>query len=191
MQYTEVPEENRNYVKFYPWVGLFFLFQSVFFYLPRYAWTKMEGHKVQNFLEQLPECHSLDTAHPYLRRMLHTNKTYALYYLFCEVLNLCNVLFQMMLTDWLLGNTFSNLGWQLITLSEILPEKRTDSLSRVFPKVAACVFPIGGHYYGSKEFRYPICILPVNIFIEKAFIFQWLVLPYNFLHLFVSLLPTI
>lgn len=45
-------------------------------------------------------------------------------------------------------------------------------MDRVFPKVAKCTFHMSGAS-GSLETHDGLCVLPLNIFNEKIYIFLW------------------
>lgn len=62
---------------------------------------------------------------------LHLNRPWAYSLIFCELLNLVNVIVQIYLTDWFLGGAFLGLGQ---SVSETSKDKM-DPLDIVFPKV--------------------------------------------------------
>lgn len=101
----------------------------------------------------------------YLYSNVGTHQAYAFKFFFCEVLNFLNVIFQILLTDAFLGYQFTTYGFEVMThlrMSEEPPEKRTDPMSRIFPKVAQCTFTTFGHA-GSKNTYSAICILSINV----------------------------
>ena len=60
---------------------------------------------------------------------------YAFKFFFCEFLNLVNGIGQMFFMNFFLGGEFTTYGSDVIAMTELEQEQRTDPLSRVFPKV--------------------------------------------------------
>ena len=65
----------------------------------------------------------------------HSHNGYALRFFFCEFLNLVNVVGQLFFMDFFLGGEFTTYGSDVIAMTDLEQEERTDPLSRVFPKV--------------------------------------------------------
>jgi len=93
-------------------------------------------------------------------------------YMFCELLNLINVIGQIFFTDKFLGGMFLDYGGGAFEAANKDPEERDDPLNRVFPKVAKCTFQKYGPT-GTIEKYDGLCVLPVNIINEKIYIFLW------------------
>jgi len=71
-----------------------------------------------------------------------------------------------------LGYAFTEYGTKAFKLINQLPNERDDVLSMVyFPKVAKCEFK----YFvsGGPTVFHSLCVLPVNIFNEKIYVFLW------------------
>ena len=97
---------------------------------------------------------------------------YALKFFFCEFLNLINVIGQLFFMDFFLGGEFSTYGAEVLSMTNLEQEDRTDPMSRVFPKVTKCTF----HKFGTSgniESHDALCILPINIVNEKIYVFLW------------------
>ena len=60
---------------------------------------------------------------------------YAFRFFFCELLNFVNVVGQIYFTDFFLGGEFTTYGSDVIAMSEMEPDQRSDPMSKVFPKV--------------------------------------------------------
>jgi hypothetical protein len=56
-------------------------------------------------------------------------------FFFCELLNFANVLGQIYFMDLFLGGEFTTYGRDVVSITEQDPDRRTDPMSRVFPKV--------------------------------------------------------
>merc|ERR1719402_1593737 len=71
-----------------------------------------------------------------------------------------------------LGGEFTSYGPELIQMTELDPELRTDPMASLFPKTTKCEF----HKYGSSgtvERVDGLCVLPLNIINEKIYVFLW------------------
>merc|ERR1712129_256882 len=90
----------------------------------------------------------------------------------CEVLNFVNVLGQMFFMDLFLGGEFTTYGSDVIAMTDLEQEQRTDPLSRVFPKVTKCTFHKFGPSGTVQKFD-GLCVLPLNIINEKIYVFLW------------------
>jgi hypothetical protein len=60
---------------------------------------------------------------------------YAFRFFFCELLNFVNVVGQIYFMDFFLGGEFTTYGREVISMSEMDQDERTDPMARVFPKV--------------------------------------------------------
>ena len=98
--------------------------------------------------------------------------SYYLKYQVCEWLNVLNVIFQIVLLDIFFGGMFTTYGSMIWNISELDPEDRSDPMNLVFPKVAKCTFYRGGPS-GTIQNYDGLCVLQLNIFNEKIFIFLW------------------
>ncbi|XP_035709900.1 innexin inx2 isoform X2 [Folsomia candida] len=179
------PGDTENYQRYYQWVGFYIFFQACTFFLPRYVWRYCwEDGRMKALVANLTSPIHTDfelvrmrqrIIIDYLYSNVGTHQAYAFKFFFCEVLNFLNVIFQILLTDAFLGYQFTTYGFEVMThlrMSEEPPEKRTDPMSRIFPKVAQCTFTTFGHA-GSKNTYSAICILSINILNEKIFIVVW------------------
>ena len=102
----------------------------------------------------------------------HGHGFYALRFFFCEFLNLFNVVGQLFFMNYFLGGEFTTYGSDVISMTELEQEERTDPMSRVFPRVTKCTF----HKYGPSgniQRHDAQCVLPINILNEKIYVFLW------------------
>ena len=65
----------------------------------------------------------------------HGHDFYALKFFFCEFLNLLNVVGQLFFMNFFLGGEFTTYGSDVLAMTELEQEERTDPMSKVFPKV--------------------------------------------------------
>ena len=65
----------------------------------------------------------------------HGHDFYAFRFFFCEFLNLFNVVGQLFFMNYFLGGEFTTYGSDVLAMTEVQQELRTDPMSKVFPKV--------------------------------------------------------
>ena len=102
----------------------------------------------------------------------NNHEFYAIKFFFCEFLNFVNVVGQIYFMDFFLGGEFTQYGSDVIAMTEMADEDRTDPMSRVFPKVTKYTFHKFGPS-GTVEKFDGLCVLPLNIINEKIYVFLW------------------
>ncbi|XP_054714875.1 innexin inx2-like [Uloborus diversus] len=177
---THKEGQDKLYQGYYQWVALVLLLQGILFYLPRYLWKIwekgiMKAYALDLKYPLLPTCDSTKS-YKLLTHSLHIhwghNRSYCTKYVFCEVLALVNVVFQMLLLDKFLGGAFTTFGIEVLKWTEWEQDYRTDPLVKRFPRMTKCVF----YDYGSSgdvQKVDALCLLPLNILNEKIFIILW------------------
>jgi len=193
--YDEDDEVYEN--KYYQWVCYTLLIQGLFFLIPYQLWKRWEGGKVSSIIPRdlthtvndkrmpvfatpaklIPQ-KKMQVAVAVMKDYFIRDNNYIehRYYLhkfaFCELLNFCNVLFQIYFLNVFLGGVFTTYGSDVIAMSQEDPDKRNDPMDRIFPKVAKCDFRwYGGS--GTIQNADGQCILPLNIINEKIYIIVW------------------
>ena len=79
---------------------------------------------------------------------------------------------QMFLLDRFFDGTFITFGVEVLSFADRDQEDRIDPMVYVFPRMTKCTF----HKFGTSgeiEKHDALCILPLNIFNEKIYIFLW------------------
>jgi len=166
----------------YQWVVFVLAFQGVLCYLPHFLWKSWEGGRLAMLLQGLDQ-QSLDGSSEvtkdrrsvivnYVVRNLRTHNLYVYKFIFCEFLNLVNIIGQMCLMDSFFGGQFSTYGSEVISITGQEMEDRIDPMAKVFPKMSKCTF----HKYGPSgtiQNHDGLCILPINIINEKIYVFIW------------------
>lgn len=100
---------------------------------------------------------------------IRVNKKFARRLIFCEILNLANLLLQIYCTNWFLRGQFYDLGikfWQEDFAG------RMDVLDTVFPKITKCDFYKYGQS-GSIQRHDALCVMALNVVHEKIFVVLW------------------
>lgn len=172
--------QHSYYIWIYPWLAL----TIVLFRLPWWMWNKhWGGNRIKVFMEELdvivvddPDKVNLkkDRVLAYFCAQINTpiHTSLAVRYIFCEIFNLLHVLGQMTFTDYLLNGGFSTYGLEVISFLRASQESRIDPMSRIFPKVTACLLNLIGPS-GNEQLIEGICVLPLNSLFEKIFVFLW------------------
>jgi len=180
MKTTEKGDEIRH--AWYQWVAFVILLQALLCYFPHFLWKSWEGGKIEILLQNLDR-HTLEpesevvqarvcTIVNYVFKHLRKHNLYVYQFIFCEFLNLGNILGQMYLMDVFFAGQFTSYGFSVISLSLSSEAERIDPVARIFPKMTKCTF----HKYGSSgtiQTFDGLCVLPINIINEKIFIFLW------------------
>lgn len=180
VEVTEEGDEIRH--AWYQWVVFVLGFQAILCYFPHFLWKSWEGGKLSLLLQNLDE-NTLDTEPEttkerrsvivnYVLRNMRTHNLYVYKFIFCEFLNLVNIIGQMYLMDAFFGGQFTTYGSEVLSVTGMDMEKRVDPMSKVFPKMSKCTF----HKYGPSgtiQNHDGLCILPINIINEKIYVFLW------------------
>lgn len=154
--------------------------QGLMFYLPHVIFKNFEAGKIKLIITGLNQWnlddedrHSKekDLAN-YLIETRGTHVTWCLQIMGASFLYLVNVVGQIFFTDCFLGYEFSTYGVTAASFLERAAEKRTDPMSRVFPRMTKCTFQKYGPS-GTIQRHDAQCILPINIINEKIYVFLW------------------
>eukprot|EP00091_Calanus_sinicus_P004317 TRINITY_DN14578_c0_g1_i1.p1 TRINITY_DN14578_c0_g1~~TRINITY_DN14578_c0_g1_i1.p1 ORF type:complete len:250 (-),score=89.77 TRINITY_DN14578_c0_g1_i1:346-1071(-) len=146
---AHVEEDEKVHHAYYQWVPLMLALQAVMFYLPHFIWKKMEGGRMEQIIgdldEELPDNKETKIANvvAYMKQRMkhpHEHQVWSANFLFCEFLNLLNVISQIVLTNKFLGGAFYMYGLEVLSWSSLDPEDRVDPISRVFPRLTKCDF---------------------------------------------------
>lgn len=171
---------DRKYYPYYQWVCFVLFVQGVFFCVPYYLWSMWEGGLLRAVTlnmhiavvsaeeRKLKKKIILE----YLCRNLRQHRMYAFKYFFCEFLCFFNVVGQMTLMDVFFDDEFLSYGVDVIRFAQMDQEERVDPMIRIFPRMTKCTIYTFGTS-GSIEKRDILCLLPLNNFNEKIYIFLW------------------
>ena len=112
-------EEKQRRHAYYQWVPFVLFMQAILFAAPHSLWINWEGGLIRNSITGLrsdlrgPDREKLRILAQYFAARLHTFCFWASGFYLCEILNLLNVLFNVYLTDLLLGGRFFQYGLQM------------------------------------------------------------------------------
>ncbi|XKL67395.1 hypothetical protein PGB90_002886 [Kerria lacca] len=187
--------DNEKIVRhaYYQWVPFVLFGQALLFYLPHLIWKTFEGGTIRNMVDGLQRLYlyspddqdrQISNHHVYssktttkiisdLHKQFQTisrfriNRYWAIMLVFCEMLNLLNVLLQLRVMDRFLGGSFVSLGQRILAG---IPGDNPFEI--VFPKVTKCDF----HKYGPSgtiQVHDAMCIMALNIVNEKIYAILW------------------
>ncbi|XP_030378418.1 innexin inx7 [Scaptodrosophila lebanonensis] len=179
---------------YYQWVPFVLFAQAICFYIPHALWKKWEGGRIKalvfglrmvglaKYLKgksldvdnlNLPSIGFVEQRVRDIRRTMidrmRLNQSWGAHLVFCETLNLCNLLLQIYWTNSFLGNQFISLG------PKVLRERwvdKVDILDIVFPKMTKCTFFKYGSG-GSLQEHDTLCVMALNIMNEKIYTILW------------------
>lgn len=182
-------QEDKMYHTYYQWVCFVLFIESLLFYAPRYLWRMWEGGLMTFLVQDLNKPiakaedkeEKLRSLVKYMKSHHSQHKSYFAKYLLAEIFNFVTAISQMYLIDDFLGGTFSTYGPDVINFTDADDEEGIDPMRKVFPRMTKCTF----HRFGSSGdiVKYDaLCILPLNVFNEKIFVFLW------FYYVFVAVL---
>ena len=194
---AEIPKPNdlearqgTNMIRFYQYVPFILMLQACGFFLPGFIWRGSSfrlGVPLQKYLDELNVSRLSLAESPMYRRQLIRNVAtrldqyfrmhrrafipkLTLLYSFIKVIYTVNILIQLISLHYLMNFDlkFSSLFQRLIIYSSTI---RHASLQ--FPTNVLCDFIV--RFLGKNQHRHTIqCVLPINVFNEKIFIFAYL-----------------
>ena len=174
------PDGDVRYHKYYQWVCFTLFFQAILFYIPRFLWKNWEAGKCKMLVQDMnvpivePDTKKdrIELLVDYFAWNRNNHVFYSYKFYFCEFLNFINIFGQIFFMDFFLGGEFTSYGTDVIRMTEMEQEDRTDPMARVFPKVTKCTFHKFGPS-GTVEKFDGLCVLPLNIINEKIYVFLW------------------
>ncbi|EDV46793.1 innexin inx6 [Drosophila erecta] len=184
---------KRLYLRYYQWVFMILLFQSLLFYFPSFLWKVWEGQRMEQLCCEVGDALILEVTYRTRLQMLTRyfraqfapiHCCYSIKYAFCELLNLLISI----LNFWLMDVVFNGFWHKYIHALAAIPVYDWNlwnlMTSRVFPKVAKCEMFVYGPS-GTPNILDILCMLPLNILNEKIFavLYVWF--------LFIAMLATI
>lgn len=184
-----VTSVDRITFKYYQWIVPMLILQSALFYLPYALWKSYENNTMNKLLGQLSfpvfsdgwenQRKNLIAYFKDVKEKYH--REYALKYLASEGLALLCIVFNMLLTKWVIQNEkvhfWNGYGPAVRSLFSGDMQNFTIDASILFPNQAKCDFYNFGSSGGLQKHDV-FCIMPQNIIIDKifAFLYIWYIL---------------
>nr|BDT62529.1 MAG: innexin [Metapenaeus ensis majanivirus] len=178
--YNSKTDDVKLYHTYYQWVPFILFFQALMFYSPHWLWKIWEGGKVQSTIAGLSVPIKSNQERQkvtlglieYLRASHRHHDYYAKKYLFCEFLSILNCILNILLLNKFLNGMFLDYGNKVLAYYQNDNVTTINPMTIVFPKVTKCSVPLYGAS-GSKEIKDLLCILALNNFNDKIFLFMW------------------
>lgn len=135
-----MPREGDKEIRYnyYQWIWFVFFVEAVFFYIPRWLWKSWESgtinHLVSGVTGFMNEKEREDKHKLVIYYLLKNRKvcnSLARDYLFCQILALINILFQMLFIDYLFNGEFYTYGLRVFKFLSEDPNERRDALIKV------------------------------------------------------------
>lgn len=167
------PEDLVITHKFYQFVWLILLVQSLSFSLPGAMWRSLEGGRLAHLVKELdqPVLKSEQRRQAqkilleYLKQSRKLNNAYAIRYKLCELIALLNLVAQLLISTLIVS-----LSQQQSTQpSDLSASGLGSAITQLFPKLAKCTFYKFGSSGDVQKYDH-LCLLPINIINEKLFV---------------------
>ncbi|XP_044262258.1 innexin inx7-like [Tribolium madens] len=176
---------------YYQWVPFVLFGQAIMFHLTHLIWKKFEGGRIRRLIEGLQlgafallekevsvdnkkipskekKAEFMATIRKAFIDRIYFNKSWSRWLVFCEILNVANVILQVYISDVFLSHQFLTLGTDVIEDGD----ETVTTLDEVFPKVTKCTFHKFGPS-GTIQLHDAMCVMALNIINEKIYIFLW------------------
>uniref|UniRef100_A0A8R1DNY5 Innexin n=1 Tax=Caenorhabditis japonica TaxID=281687 RepID=A0A8R1DNY5_CAEJA len=192
---SEIDREAAE-IGYYQWVPFILGLQAIMFYLPSLLWRLMNfnsgvalkkmlfGAKKADRVNEAARHEAAKATGAHLYESLSLQSRFAKYntgsalaysgsyltklYLFCKVLYLVQIVLQFVILNNFLGTSYT--FWGAGILSDILNGREWEE-SGHFPRVTMCDFEV--RVLGNKHRHTVQCVLMINMFNEKVYVFLW------------------
>ncbi len=175
-----VAREDIRHHKYYQWVCFTLFLQALIFTVPKALWHQWEGGLITMLVQGLQaplqekdkRRDQIQLLLKYFSKSRREHNVYIAKLIFCETLNLINVLGQIYFMDYFLGGHFASYGMDVLALTEQDARSRADPMAQLFPKMTKCIFRKFGPS-GTVEKLDALCVMPLNNVNEKIYVFLW------------------
>lgn len=181
-----VPEEERDYQKYYQWVSIFLMIHALIFCVPAYCWKVWERRTLERLLggglsdeffvtpakeERMQGLYNF-FLHSHYR---NSHRVYAVRYLVAEWLNLAAVTANVLLLNLFLQGFWLEFWPAVQVLFAFDYASWLSATARIFPRLAKCEFFFVGASGGIQSLQ-SLCLLPLNVLNEKIYatVYLWL-----------------
>ncbi|CAF1639904.1 unnamed protein product [Rotaria magnacalcarata] len=182
--------EGTHIIRFYQYVPFILMLQTLGFFLPGFFWRSGSPHfgvALQKYLDQLNTSRNSLSESPLYRQKLIRNVAARLdqyfrmrprkiipkltiFYLFIKTTYVINIVIQLICLHY-----FMNFNFDIKDIIErfLIYSNTVSHASLQFPTNVLCDFIV--RFLGKNKHRHTVqCVLPINIFNEKIFIFAYL-----------------
>ncbi|XP_029655089.1 innexin unc-7-like [Octopus sinensis] len=191
-------ETNNLEISYYQWVPLILLAQAILFYIPGMIWrsfNRKSGITIQNIIDAAEMFQSTlridekDKIAKHVTRYIDnyldhqqiaktifgrlgcftSGRYVSILYLITKLLYVANTVVQLVLLDSFLGSEYGMYGFKMIR--GLISGVDQINLTPGFPTITMCDFDV--RKLGAVHNYRVQCVLPINLFNEKIFIFIW------------------
>ena len=173
------------------WVPYFLFFQSLSLFVPRLLYRFYQDRRIECVLAgkggnndglwnidpwRQPREDAYGDIGQYFQDWYNNQNWWAIKLVLCDVLNVIVIILNVFFIDWYLSYNFFLYGPQSVEYMATPPESRgLDPFNILFPKMTKCTLNTYGPS-GTIQKHDGLCILPVNVFNEKLYLFIWFLL---------------
>lgn len=175
-------EDNLRRHAYYQWVPMVLLLQAAVYYIPKFLWDLKDKGLFKDSICGLDKVsvdkhalkNNIKSSAEYFKGSFHTHRSYAVWFLFCEILAFSIAVGNLYFTNTFLGGDFFYFGKHAVHYLTQPLASPDNPLNEVFPKVTKCTW----YKYGASgtiNTHDSMCVLPLNIVNEKTYICLWIV----------------
>ncbi|XP_027195701.2 innexin inx2-like [Dermatophagoides pteronyssinus] len=178
----------RIFIDYYHWLWMIYFIGGLWFYFPHWLWKKLECRRIRSLVSHADMLvdHQHNKSNEYLKlkqianyivTSFGSNDRYMWGYYFCEIIAFVNLFLQMYTLDTIFNGRYLNYGIDAIQTFWKYHNDKTKSqdlnpINMIFPRMTKCEYRRYGPS-GKSENIDSLCMLPMNIFNDKFFLFIW------------------
>ncbi|XP_018023784.1 innexin inx2 isoform X2 [Hyalella azteca] len=170
-------QSSRREISYYQWVTFFLLIEALIVYLPRQIWHQLTQSQCLPFdftnLRRREDWEDKKNFLVWHMKQTRGNHEYWLWqYLLTELLAIALLTAFFILTDVFLGGDFYNYGLDWLNYMHNSTNTTISPMTARFPRLTVCKLQYHSRG-GSINSYYPLCLLPINCFNDKIFLFMY------------------
>lgn len=170
-------QSSRREISYYQWVTFFLLIEALVIYLPRQIWHQLTHSQCLPFdftnLRRREDWEDKKNFLVWHMKQTRGNHEYWLWqYLLTELLAIALLASFFILTDVFLGGDFYNYGLDWFNFMHNATNTTISPMTARFPRLTVCKLQYHSRG-GTINSYYPLCLLPINCFNDKIFLFLY------------------
>ncbi|XP_053648818.1 innexin inx2 isoform X4 [Cherax quadricarinatus] len=170
-------QSSRREISYYQWVTFFLLIEALVIYLPRQIWHQLTHSQCLPFdftnLRRREDWEDKKNFLVWHMKQTRGNHEYWLWqYLLTELLAIALLASFFILTDVFLGGDFYNYGLDWVNFMHNATNTTISPMTARFPRLTVCKLQYHSRG-GTINSYYPLCLLPINCFNDKIFLFLY------------------
>lgn len=170
-------KSSRREISYYQWVTFFLLIEALIVYLPRQIWHQLTQSQCLPFdftnLRRREDWEDKKNFLVWHMKQTRGNHEYWLWqYLLTELLAIALMTGFFVLTDVFLGGDFYNYGLDWLNYMHNSTNATISPMTARFPRLTICKLQYHSRG-GTINSYYPLCLLPINCFNDKIFLFMY------------------